>query len=128
MATDFTVSTEDRTTVRDVTDDVAGALEEEDSGTVTAFVEHTTCAVTVNEAESRLLGDLASFLADLVPETGWAHDEIEDNADSHLRAALLGPSVTIPVDDGNLRLGTWQSVLVVECTGPRTRTVHVVTD
>lgn len=102
---------------------VEEALPSDAEGTCTVFVRHTTAGVAVNEAESRLLSDVESFLADLVPDGGWAHDRIDDNADSHLRALLLGPSVTLPVSDGRLDLGTWQSVLLVECDGPRTRTV-----
>ncbi|WP_435101340.1 secondary thiamine-phosphate synthase enzyme YjbQ [Halarchaeum sp. P4] len=55
----------------------------------------------------------------------YAHDRIDDNADAHLRAMLLGESVSVPVSDGELDLGTWQSVLFVECDGPRTRSVTV---
>jgi secondary thiamine-phosphate synthase enzyme len=125
---EFTVSTDDRLTVVDVTDRVAAAVPEDASGTITVYVEHTTAGVTINEAESRLLGDFEQALADLVPDEGWAHDEIDDNADSHVRAMLVGPSATVPVEDGQLGLGTWQSVLLVECDGPRTRTVRVVAD
>lgn len=121
----FEVSTTERTAVLDVTDRVNGALPSDAAGTCTVFVRHTTAGVVVNEAESRLLSDVASFLDDVVPDGGWEHDRIDDNADSHLRALLLGPSVTLPVSDGRLDLGTWQSVLLVECDGPRTRTVGV---
>jgi secondary thiamine-phosphate synthase enzyme len=124
MAT-FTVSTEERLTVLDVTDEVEHALPADASGTATIFVRHTTAAVTVQEAESRLLDDLESFLADVVPDEGHAHDGLDGNADSHLRATLLGPSVTVPVRDGELDLGTWQSILLVECDGPRERRCSV---
>lgn len=122
----FTVSTDSRLSVRDVTDGVEQALPPDADGTCTVFVRHTTAAVTVNEGESRLLGDFETALADLVPDDGWDHDRLDGNADSHVRAALIGPSVTIPVSDGELDLGTWQSVLFVECDGPRERSVEVV--
>lgn len=122
---EFTVSTDDRLTVVDVTDRVAAAVPEDASGTITVYVEHTTAGVTINEAESGLLADLRTFLDGLVPDDGWEHDRIDDNADSHLRALLLGPSVTVPVVDGSLAVGRWQSVLLVECDGPRERTVRV---
>ncbi len=123
--TTFTVSTDDRLAVEDVTADVRDALPADADGTATVFVRHTTAAITVNEAEPRLLDDFEENLAELVDDGGWAHDELDGNADSHLRAILVGPSVTIPVSDGDLDLGTWQSVLLVECDGPRTRTVDV---
>ena len=124
--TAVTINTDQRLQVLDITDDVADAVPSDSSGTATVFVRHTTAGVTVNEAESRLLGDFETALADLVPDEGWDHDELDGNADSHVRALLVGPSVSVPVSDGALDLGTWQSVLLVECDGPRTRTVQVV--
>lgn len=121
----FSVETSSRLEALDVTDRVQRALPADASGTVTVFVRHTTAAVTVNEAESRLLEDLETFLGDAVADEGWAHDRLDDNADGHLRATLVGPSVTLPVSDGGLDLGRWQSVLLVECDGPRERTVDV---
>ncbi|MFC6765783.1 secondary thiamine-phosphate synthase enzyme YjbQ [Natrinema soli] len=124
----FSVETESRLTTVDVTERIAAAVPDDlESGTCTAFVEHTTAGLVVQEAEPRLRGDLESFLRDLVPDEGHAHDELDGNADSHLRAALIGPDVTIPVENGELALGTWQSALLVECDGPRTRTVSVTT-
>ncbi len=123
----FTVSTDERLSVVDVTDRVREALPADAAGTATVHVDHTTAAVTVNEAEPRLLGDFESALSDLVPDEGWDHDALDGNADAHVRAMLVGPSVTVPVTDGQPDLGTWQSVLLVECDGPRTRTVRVLT-
>lgn len=122
---EFEVSTSERTETVDVTERVEAALPSEVAGTCTVFVRHTTAALVVNEAESRLQSDVESFLHDLVADGDWAHDNIDDNADSHLRALVLGPSVTLPVSDGQLDVGRWQSVLLVECDGPRTRTVGV---
>jgi secondary thiamine-phosphate synthase enzyme len=122
-----TVTTDQRLAVRDVTDRVEEAVPADATGTATVFVNHTTCGVTVNEAERRLMGDFETALDELVPDDGWAHDDIDDNADSHVRAALIGPSVTIPTEDGELQLGTWQSVLLVECDGPRSRSISVTT-
>jgi secondary thiamine-phosphate synthase enzyme len=122
----FEVRTDERVTTVDITDRVASAIPDDATGTCTVFVEHTTAGVSVNEAESRLLGDIERALTELVPESGWDHDEIDDNADAHLRSMLLGRDVTVPVEDGTLGLGTWQSILLVECDGPRTRRVTVV--
>jgi secondary thiamine-phosphate synthase enzyme len=122
----FSVSTDERLSVVDVTDRVERALSDDATDTATVFVEHTTAGIAVNEAEHRLLDDFERALSELVPDEGWAHDEIDDNADSHVRALLLGASETLPVESGTLALGTWQSVLLVECDGPRTRTVRVI--
>lgn len=125
---EFPVETDTRLTTVDVTDRVAEAVPDDlESGTCTAFVQHTTAGLVVQENEPRLRDDLESFLGDLVPDEGHAHDQLDGNADSHLRATLVGPDVTIPVENGDLALGTWQSILLVECDGPRTRTVSVTT-
>jgi secondary thiamine-phosphate synthase enzyme len=125
---EFTVSTDDHIEVRDVTSDVARALPDDAEGTCTVFVEHTTAGVVVQEAESRLVNDIEQAVGELVPDEGWHHDELDGNADAHLRAMILGEHVTVPVDDGDLHLGRWQSILFVECDGPRTRTVRVLAD
>lgn len=122
---EFTVSTDGRTDVVDVTSEVEAAVPGDASGVATVFVQHTTAGVVLNEAEARLLEDVETFVASLAADEGWRHDEIDDNADSHLRALLLGESVQVPVRDGGLRTGTWQSVLFVECDGPRQRSVTV---
>lgn len=123
---EITVSTDDRLAVLDITDRIEEAVPDDATGTATVFVEHTTAGIAVNEAESRLLGDFERALSELVPDEGWDHDAIDDNADAHVRALLIGPGETVPVEDGSLALGTWQSVLLVECDGPRTRTVRVL--
>jgi secondary thiamine-phosphate synthase enzyme len=125
----FTVSTDERLTVVDVTARVVDALDTLDVAgerVCTVFVEHTTAGVVVNEAESRLLDDVETFLGSVVPDEGWDHDQLDGNADSHLRALLLGNSASVPVVDGDLALGRWQSILLVECDGPRDRTLRVV--
>ncbi|WP_049970724.1 secondary thiamine-phosphate synthase enzyme YjbQ [Haladaptatus cibarius] len=122
---EFEISTSERVAVVDITEQVERRVFS-DAETCTVFVPHTTAGVVVNEDESRLLSDLETALSALVPEDdGYRHDEIDDNADAHLRSMLLGSSVTIPVSDGGLALGTWQSVLFVDCDGPRTRRVIV---
>ncbi|MCU4971571.1 secondary thiamine-phosphate synthase enzyme YjbQ [Halobacteria archaeon AArc-m2/3/4] len=123
---DFDVATDDRLTTVDVTDRVAETLPADCvEGVCTVFVRHTTAALVVQENEPRLRGDLESFLSGLVPDEGHAHDELDGNADAHLRATLLGPSATVPIEDGALALGRWQSIFLVECDGPRTRQVSV---
>ncbi len=124
--TEFEVETSKKTEVVDVTDRVEEAVPANASGVCTVFVRHTTAGVVVQEAESNLVADIESYLEDLVPDEGHAHDALDGNADSHLRATLVGSDVSVPVEDGELSLGTWQSVLFVECDGPRSRTVEVV--
>ena len=121
------VRTSERVDVIDVTADVAEAVPSDlERGVCTVFVPHTTAGVVVNEYESGLLADVERALERLVPRKDtYGHNAIDDNADAHLRAMLLGESVSVPIVDGALGLGTWQSILFVECDGPRTRSLAV---
>lgn len=122
------IKSERRVQVIDVTDQVREKVRESgvEKGIAHVYSRHTTAAVVVNEPESGLLRDIVNKLEELVPQgAGYEHDRIDNNADAHLRALLLGSSVTIPVSDGDLVLGTWQSVLFVELDGPRSRRLLV---
>lgn len=122
------MSTPERVAVVNITDEVAAEVPAGiGRGVCTVFVPHTTAGVMVNEDEPRLLADVESMLEAVLPaDGGYAHDELDGNADAHLRVMLLGSSVAVPVIDGELGLGTWQSILLVEGDGPRTRRVAVV--
>jgi secondary thiamine-phosphate synthase enzyme len=121
------VETDGPLDIVDVTDQVAATVPDVDTGICTVFVEHTTAAVSINETEPQLVNDIEQFIETLSAPDGWAHDALDGNADAHLRTSLLGRSVSIPVRDGDLALGTWQSILVIECDGPRTRSLSVTT-
>ena len=99
-----------------------------ESGIVNVFSKHSTSAIVVNENESGLLKDLELMLSDLVSDKySWQHDRIDNNAKSHLKSFLLSSSETIPISDGKLDLGTWQSVFFIELDGPRNnRTVNLI--
>ncbi len=116
--------TDQRVTVRDITDEVAAAVPDGANGLCHVFVPHTTAGITLNEAEENLLQDLEDQLESVVPTSGgFAHDRLDGNADAHLRSMFLGSSVTVPIREGSLDLGTWQRVLFVEGDGPRQRQV-----
>lgn len=127
MHDSITVETDEPISVTDVTARVDALVPESvERGLCTVFVSHTTAGVTVNEAEPRLIEDLKNFLTELVDDhRDFGHDEIDDNAAAHLQSVLLGSSVTVPVSNGTLDLGTWQSLLLVDGDGPRRRTVDV---
>jgi secondary thiamine-phosphate synthase enzyme len=97
------------------------------SGLCQVMVLHSTAAIVVNETDDpNIARDLLTALDRAVPDhAGWLHDRIDDNAHSHIKAALLGPSELLPVVEGDLLLGTWQRVLLVELDGPRQRRVSV---
>lgn len=124
LAEIFEVKTEHATQAIDITDPVAGIVRAAGvrRGLCHVMVLHSTAAVVVNETHDPNIGtDIATALERVAPEGhGWLHDRIDDNAHSHIRAALLGPSETIPIEDGKLLLGTWQAVMLLEFDGPRT--------
>ena len=123
------VATSSRTSVHPIGRQIQAALDAQDvtDGMLLVSVPHTTCAVTLNEPERGLLDDLAQALERLAPWRGdYAHNRgSEDNAAAHVRAALLGHQLLVPVVDGRLQVGVWQDVLLVECDGPRSRTVEL---
>ncbi|RNI12940.1 YjbQ family protein [Methanohalophilus sp. RSK] len=123
------LSTSKHVEILDITDKVSGAVRSSniDEGMCAISTSHTTCAIIVNEHESGLVSDIIELLEKLVPSSaGYYHDRIDNNADAHLRAVLLGNSETMPVRKGNLELGTWQSIFFVELDGPRKRNVDIV--
>ena len=122
------IQTTTRTELIDITDRVRAAVKESGikDGICVISTRHTTSGITVNENERGLRADILEMLETLVPENkSYAHNQIDNNADSHLRAVLLGNSATIPIGDGHLVLGTWQSIFFVELDGPRNRSVNV---
>jgi secondary thiamine-phosphate synthase enzyme len=95
-------------------------------GALLVFVPHTTAGVTINEnADSSVRADMEMALERIAPrDLPYAH--LEGNADAHVKASLMGSSVTVPVAGGRLQLGTWQGVYFAEFDGPRRRQVHIV--
>lgn len=105
------------------------------NGQVLISSRHTTTALTINEYEVRLLEDIKVYLRKLAPENdNYLHNDLHlrevppdepINAHSHLMAMTMGNSEIIPIVDGKLGLGTWQSVLFLELDGPRKRTLNI---
>lgn len=121
------ISTGSRSQYVDVTGKLQAVLADSGlrRGALVAFVPHTTAAITINEnADPSVARDVLDVLARLVPHDGrYAH--AEGNSDAHVKASILGSSVTIPVEDGRLQLGTWQGVFMAEFDGPRRRRLWV---
>ena len=108
------------------TDEVRRRLRESGAreGVVTLFVRHTTAGLTVNEnADPDVTRDILHHLRALIPQHGAGFRHAEENSDAHLKASLVGPSITIPFSDGELLLGRWQGVFLCEFDGGRGREV-----
>jgi secondary thiamine-phosphate synthase enzyme len=123
------IRTERKTQFLDITREVQAALDGSgDAAAALVFVPHTTAGVTINEhADPAVARDFEAALERIVGDDwGWQHiEEAEENAPSHIRAALMGPQVVIPLDGGRLALGTWQGIFFCELDGPRERSVYV---
>ncbi len=124
MVKSIEVKSRKRTEVIDITDEVEKLLE--GSGVALIFTPHTTASIILNEAEEGLLEDILDLLEKIAPRnSNYRHNRIDNNADAHLKASILGSSVLVPFENGKLKLGTWQRVLFIEFDGPRSRRVLV---
>jgi secondary thiamine-phosphate synthase enzyme len=130
----FTVETEDRIHLVDLTERVMGLVRKLRirEGIVHLFSMHTTCTVFINEFQTALLVDIKKFLESVVArDAEWLHNDPQHsdcdrmNADSHLRAMILGHSLTLQVSGGEVVLGQWQRILMAELDGPRSRTLRL---
>lgn len=124
----FNVMSKSRIEVINITYQIRDVISTEkiENGLVNVFVKHTTCGIIINESERGLISDIITFFSKIIPyQAGYVHDRIDDNADSHLKSILTGNSVTVPILNGELSLGTWQSILLFELDGPRERTVNL---
>ena len=133
-STSFTLSTDQRTEVSDVTKRVRDAIQQFPISAGIALINtlHTTCALFINEFQSALIDDLKHLIERLVPERdGYRHDDprVSDcergNAHSHLRAALIGRSIAVGINNTELTLGRFQSIIFAELDGPRRREISI---
>ena len=126
-----TIATTGQGDVHDVTSVAAGAVSQSGlrSGILTVFVVGSTAGITTLEFEPGVVADLDRALESLAPRHGEYQHHLrwhDDNGSSHVRAALIGPSLAVPFVDGELVLGTWQQIMLHECdTRPRTREIVV---
>ncbi len=132
LARTFRLVTESRVEIKNISEKVREQVRASGirAGFLVLSTLHTTTALFLNEFQAALMADLNEFLEKLVEtEAGYLHncEDCSDcerkNAAAHLRATLLGNNVTIPIQEGELHLGQWQSILFAELDGPRKRTV-----
>ncbi len=132
--TSFCLGSEERTEVSDITKVVRRAIQQFPVNVGIALINtlHTTCALFINEFQGSLIEDLKAMAERIVPERGgYRHDDPRysdcerGNAHAHLRAALLGRSIAVGINDGELTLGRFQSIIFAEFDGPRRREISV---
>ncbi|MCQ5340727.1 MAG: secondary thiamine-phosphate synthase enzyme YjbQ [Candidatus Methanomethylicia archaeon] len=119
---EIVINTKRRREVIDITEEVEKFVSESkiNNGICLVYSKHATSAIIINENESGLLEDIIRKINEDYPiEKEWLHNRIDDNADAHLASTFIGTSVTIPIKDGKLCLGTWQDIFFLELDGPR---------
>jgi secondary thiamine-phosphate synthase enzyme len=133
-STTFIIRTNERIELKSITGEIATFVEQAPirDGIVHVSSLHTTAGLMMNEVQGALLSDMVNMFEQIIPRAVYyKHNDplLSDcdrrNADAHLRTVVVGHSVSIPIIDGRLKLGTWQNVLLTEFDGPNKREVHV---
>ena len=125
----FKISTTKKQELIDITEKVRQIVKNSKvkKGLCIVYVPHATAGIIVNENyDPSVCKDIINQLERIAPSTdSYEHDKIDDNAHSHIKASLIGPSETLIIENGELILGTWQGIALAEFDGPRTRTVLI---
>jgi len=127
MIKEFRVATQNRYQLVDITAQVEEIVAKSKirDGLCLVFVPHSTSAIILTENEEGLKRDWLKVLKKLVEGFSFEHDQIDNNADSHILSGLLGQEKTLPVENSKLIRGTWQQIFLVELDGPRKRKIIV---
>jgi len=127
MLKEFNISTEKKYELVDITERVERIVQESNikDGLVLVFVPHSTAGIVLTENESGLKKDWLKVLKKLVSDFDFLHNQVDNNADSHILSGLIGQGKTLIVENGRLIRGTWQQIFLTEFDGPRTRKVII---
>ncbi len=122
----LTIRSKSREEMIDITAEVSQDLPAGADGVCVLFTQHTTCGLTINEnADPDVQSDMLGFLQRLIPQHEPNFRHFEHNSDAHIKSSLVGSSVTVPFENGQLLLGRWQGIYLCEFDGPRERKVLV---
>lgn len=115
------INTNNKVELVNITGKINQIIKEQDinEALVNISTKHTTSAIIINEDEEGLKKDIINFFEKIVPYDNYFHDKIDNNARSHLKSLLSSPNQTLPIIDGRLSLGIWQSIFFIELDGPR---------
>lgn len=123
MLKEFEIKTQKEQELIDITDKVKTLVAESGikSGTCIVYVPHATAGIVINENyDPSVCHDIIKQLNEFIPRhNNYEHDKIDNNAHSHIKSSIIGPSETIIVEEGELKLGTWQGIALAEFDGPR---------
>jgi secondary thiamine-phosphate synthase enzyme len=123
----ITVATKRKDEIVDITDTVEAALQETqaENGVCFIFAAHTTCALTTADLDPGTDRDLLDALRHMLPHISYRHPHDPSHTPDHILSSIIGPSLAVPYQNGQLLLGTWQRIILVELDGPRRRTIHI---
>ena len=124
----FEVTPSQRQELIDITAEVNNIIKKSQvkEGICLVYTPHATAAIIINENyDPNICTDLIHCLNNLAPQGKWLHDQVDGNADAHLKAAILGPSETLIIENNTLVLGQWQSLMLASLDGPRQRNIMV---
>jgi secondary thiamine-phosphate synthase enzyme len=122
----LSIPTRERCQMVDVSREISRAVKDSRiaNGICIVYVPHTTAGITINEnADPDVARDMLAAFTEMVPKLKYRH--LEGNSDAHIKAALVGTSQTVIIENGLLQLGTWQGIYLCEFDGPRTRKIYV---
>jgi len=120
------VQSHEREELIEITGEISAFIPDSGDGVCVLFTQHTTCGLTINEnADPDVKHDFLLFLKNTIPQFYEGFRHFEHNSDAHLKASLVGSSVTIPFENGKLLLGRWQGIYLCEFDGARERKVIV---
>jgi secondary thiamine-phosphate synthase enzyme len=122
----ITIQSDRKKQVIDITDRIE-ALLDYTSGLCHLFIKHTTAALTTADLDPGTDLDMLDAFEAMMPKLKYRHPHNPDHAPDHILSSIIGPALTIPVDAGELILGTWQRVVLIELDGPRVREIVVTT-
>ena len=125
---ELSIATRAKEEIMDITTEISEIVSKSNvkEGSCIVYVPHATAAVTINEnADENIASDFLEALGKIAPQGRWRHDKIDNNGAAHIKAAIIGPSVTIPIKDSRLVLGKWQGIMFCEFDGPRDRRIII---
>lgn len=119
------VKTTKKREVVDITDLIAEKVEETYVGFCSVFIAHTTAALTTADLDPGTDEDLLDAIDAMIPKLKYRHPHDPSHAPDHIASSLIGTSINIPIENGNLLLGEWQRIVLVEFDGPRKREIFL---
>jgi len=129
MLKELKIKTTKKQEIIDITDKIKDFVKNSEikNGICIVYVPHATAGILINENyDKKVCEDIIDKLEELIPESeNYKHDCVDNNAHSHIKSAIIGPSETIIISNNKLVLGTWQGIALAEFDGPKTRTVFV---